>query len=266
MWQGHFVDILLSKECPGTFKQSLKSPTTFHAKEFEIAVDLHVDDSHVTGPAENMTKVFAYLETKKPFEIPTHHLGRKLVRACWCSEVIDRRRRHAGERTGQVRIVRAVDEEGEGLPSIDESKFEKQTEPGDDDPCEQPEVSRLAVCTVLYITKRRSDLHATARCLCKRLRDPKPEVIATVGQNGPIHQRNERLGDFHAEVWQGRHHRGYLDVDCACDDTDRKSASGGCRLHSHSTTTEQHALSIGESEIMSMSELLKDATLTKYNS
>ena len=59
----------------------------------------------------------------------------------------------------------------------------------------------------------------------------------------------------------------FLDGDWACDDLDRKSASGGylmfggCRLHSHSRTTEQHALSSGESEIMSMSEVLKEAKL-----
>ena len=40
---------------------------------------------------------------------------------------------------------------------------------------------------------------------------------------------------------------------------------GGCRLHSHSRTTGQHALSSGESEIMSMSEVLKEAKLMQYN-
>ena len=42
---------------------------------------------------------------------------------------------------------------------------------------------------------------------------------------------------------------------------------GGCRLHSHSRTTGQHALSSGESEIMSMSmsEVLKEAKLMQRN-
>ena len=62
-WQDHFVDILLSRECLGTFKQSLKSLAISYSSEFEIALDLHVDDGYVTGPAENMKKVFAYLET-----------------------------------------------------------------------------------------------------------------------------------------------------------------------------------------------------------
>ena len=63
----------------------------------------------------------------------------------------------------------------------------------------------------------------------------------------------------------------FLDGDWACDDLDRKSVSGGylmvggCRLHSHSRTAGQHALSSGESEIMSMSEVLNEAKLMQYN-
>ena len=60
--------------------------------------------------------------------------------------------------------------------------------------------------------------------------------------------------------------------DWACDDLDRKSVSGGyltdgggCRLHRHSRTAGQHTLSSGESEIMSMSEVLKEAKLMQYN-
>ena len=40
---------------------------------------------------------------------------------------------------------------------------------------------------------------------------------------------------------------------------------GGCRLHSRSRTTGQHALSSGESQIMSMSEVLKEAKLMQHN-
>ena len=62
-----------------------------------------------------------------------------------------------------------------------------------------------------------------------------------------------------------------LDGDSACDDIDMKTAPGryvmvgGCRLHSHSKTTGHYALSSGEREITSMSELLKEAKLTQYN-
>ena len=51
-WQDHIVDTLLSKECP----------TIIYSSEFEIALDLHVDDGFMTGPAERMMEVFAYLE------------------------------------------------------------------------------------------------------------------------------------------------------------------------------------------------------------
>ena len=57
------------------------------------------------------------------------------------------------------------------------SKLEKQTEPGDDDPCEQPEIHRSAECTILYMTKRRPELQATAIWLCKRLRDPNQKSL-----------------------------------------------------------------------------------------
>ena len=45
-WQDHFVHTLLSKECPGTFKKSLKSPTIFFSSE--IAMGQQVDDGYVT--------------------------------------------------------------------------------------------------------------------------------------------------------------------------------------------------------------------------
>ena len=61
-WQDHFIETLLSQDCPGSFKQSLKSPTIFYSSDFETALDLHVDDGYMTGPAERMMQVFAYLE------------------------------------------------------------------------------------------------------------------------------------------------------------------------------------------------------------
>ena len=61
-WQDHFIETLLSQDCPGFFKQSLKSPTIVYSSNFEAALDLHVDDGYMTGPAERMTQVFAYLE------------------------------------------------------------------------------------------------------------------------------------------------------------------------------------------------------------
>ena len=36
-WQDHFVNTLLSKECPRAFKHRLKSPIIFYSSEFEIA-------------------------------------------------------------------------------------------------------------------------------------------------------------------------------------------------------------------------------------
>ena len=61
-WQDHFIETLLSQDCPKSFKQSLKSPTIFHSNDFEAALDLYVDDGYTTRPAERMMQVFAYLE------------------------------------------------------------------------------------------------------------------------------------------------------------------------------------------------------------
>ena len=63
-WQDHFVEILLGKECPGSFLRSWKSPTIFHSKDLDITMDVHVDDGYVTGPDEGMLKLFGYLTGK----------------------------------------------------------------------------------------------------------------------------------------------------------------------------------------------------------
>ena len=151
-WQDHFVDTLLSKECAGAFKQRLKSPTIFCSREFVIASDLLGDDGYITGPAEKMMEVFADLEGEIVLKLsPIIGVG------------------HSSEHVGALRVI---DEEGTWVKKLDKyessvltmmlmkacrhrPKLEKQTEPGDDDPCEQPELCRSAVCTVPHMTKRR---------------------------------------------------------------------------------------------------------------
>ena len=86
------------------------------------------------------------------------------------------------------------------------------------------------------------------------------KVMEAIVQNCEVHQGVERLGASRislrlfsmetgfAMIWTGKSASGgYLMV-------------GGCRLHSHSRTTGQHAL-----RIMSMSEVLKEANLMQYN-
>ena len=96
-----------------------------------------------------------------------------------------------GNSLEHVGALRVIDEEGMWVRELDEHhesvlsmmgmkdcrsstspKLEKQSEPGDDEPCEHPELCRSAVCTNLYMTRRRPDVQATARWTCKRLRDP----------------------------------------------------------------------------------------------
>ena len=149
-------------------------------------------------------------------------------------------------------------------------KLEKQTEPGDDDPCEHPELYRSAVCTILYMTKRRPDLQATTRWMCKRLRNPNQKSWRQLVKTVRYIKGSRDLATFMPKAGKSDIIEAFLDGDWAFDDLDKKSASGGylmvggCRLHSHSRTTGQHALSSGESEIMSMSEVLKEAKLMLY--
>ena len=195
-----------------------------------------------------------------------------------------------GDSFEHVGALRVIDKEGMWVKELDKyetsvltmmqmkdcrpstsPKLEKQTEPGDDDPCEHPELYRSAVCTILYMTKRRPDLQATTRWMCKRLRNPNQKSWRQLVKTVRYIKGSRDLATFMPKAGKPDIIEAFLDGDWACDDLDRKSASGGylvvggCRLHSHSRTTGQHALSSGESEIMSMSEVLKEAKLMQYN-
>ena len=122
--------------------------------------------------------------------------------------------------------------------------LEKQTEPGDDDPCEHRELCRSTVCTILYMTKRRPDLQATTRWMCKRLRNPNQkswrQLVKTVTSKG-----SRDLATFMPKASKPDIIEAFLDGDWASDDLDRKSASGGylmvggCRLQDDWTTRAQ---------------------------
>ena len=103
--------------------------------------------------------------------------------------------------------------------------------------------------------------------MCKRLRNPNKKSWRPLVKTVRHIKGSRDLATFMPKAGKRDIIEAFLDGDRACDDLDRKSASGGylmvggCRLHSDSRTTEQHALSSGESEIMSMSEVLKEAKL-----
>ena len=150
-------------------------------------------------------------------------------------------------------------------------KLDKATEVGDADPCDQPELYRKAVCTLLYPARRRPDLQAVTRWKCKRLKNPDRKSWRQLVKTVRYVKGTLDLATFMPKDGAMDKIDGYLDGDWGCDDFDRKSVSGGylvvggCRMHSHSRTTSQHALSSGESEIMAMSELLKEAKQLQYN-
>ena len=106
--------------------------------------------------------------------------------------------------------------------------------------------------------------------MCKRLKDPNQKSWRQLVEMVRYINGTKDLATFMPRSGKADSIEAYLDGDWACDDVDKKSASGGylmaggCRLHNHSSTG-QHALSSGENEIMSMSELLKEAKLTQSN-
>ena len=105
-------------------------------------------------------------------------------------------------------------------------KLEKQTEPGDDDPCEHPELYRSAVCTILYMTKRRPDLQATTRWMCKRLRNPNQKSLRQLVKT-VRYIKGREICNVHAESSSRISLRLSSMGPVACDDLDGKSASGG---------------------------------------
>ena len=159
-WQDHFIETLLSQDCPGSLSSRvLKSPTIFYSSDFEAALDLHVDDGYMTGPAG----------VGDSFE----HVGALRVtdnEGMWVKE-LDK------YETPLLTMMQMKDCRPSTSP-----KLEKQTEPGDDDPCEHPELYRSAVCTILYMTKRGPNLQATTRWMCKRLRNPNKKSWRAIGQ------------------------------------------------------------------------------------
>ena len=95
-------------------------------------------------------------------------------------------------------------------------KLEKQTEPGDDDPCEHPELYKSAVCTILHMTKRRPDLQ-----------NPNKESWRQVVNTVRYIKGSRDLAAFTRKASKRDIIEAFLDGDWACDDLDRKSASGG---------------------------------------
>ena len=107
--------------------------------------------------------------------------------------------------------------------------------------------------------------------MCKRLRDSNQKSWRQLVKTVRYIKGSRDLATFMPRAGKPDTIEGFHDGDWACEDLDRKSASGGylmvggCRTHSHIRTTGQHAIISGESEVMSMSEVLKDAKLMQYN-
>jgi hypothetical protein len=115
------------------------------------------------------------------------------------------------------------------------------------------------------------EIQSTVRWLCKRLKNPDMKSWRQLVKLTRYMKGSRGLSTFFPAQGEVTHIAGFLDGDWACDEIDRKSVSGGlamvagCRMHNHSRSTGDHALSSGESEIMAASEMLKECLLLQYN-
>ena len=149
-------------------------------------------------------------------------------------------------------------------------KLDKQHMDGDEEDLKDPGVYRSTMCALLYLAQRRPDTQSTVRWLRRRLMKPNVQSDRQLRKLLRYLKGAKDLATFFPVVHDNMVIEGFVDCDWGCDDLDRKSVSGGvdmvggCRIHCHSRTTQSHALSSGESEIMSLSELLKDCLYIQF--
>ena len=55
--------------CPGGFVQNPMAPSMYFSKEFDVLMDLHVDDGYFAGPKEKLTILFDYLTQKMVIKV-----------------------------------------------------------------------------------------------------------------------------------------------------------------------------------------------------
>ena len=121
-WQDQFIETLLVARLPKIFQtESEVSRRFLYSSDFEAALDLHVDDGCMTGPAERMMQVFAYLEGVIVLKLSPiigvgdsfEHVGALRVidkEGMWVKEL---------DKYGDLCVD---DDADEGLSSIDESQ------------------------------------------------------------------------------------------------------------------------------------------------
>ena len=139
------------------------------------------------------------------------------------------------------------------------------TEQGDGELCKELELYMKAVGSLLCPARSKNISTIRSALDVQALEESRLQELAAVGQQGTLLQGSTYLATFMPRSCALDNIDGYFDDDWSCDDFDRKSfsggnlLSGGCRLHSHSRKTNQHALSSGESEMKVMSDFLKEA-------
>ena len=250
--------------------QNKKSPSLYKSKSLKVLLDLHVDDGYASGPEESLEKVFSYLATVLVIKVSP------LVKSGMAFDHVGTTRYRTDEgmwiQTHEKYVTKVLEMMSMSTCNASTSpKLDKATMDDDEVPCEKPALFRTAVCTLLYASKRKPEIQSTVRWLCKRLKAPDQKAWRQLVKLCRYMKGSQGLATFFPRHGEASHIVAYLDGDWACDELDRKSVAGGCimvggcRMHSHSRGLIDHALSSGESEIMSASEMLKECLLLQYN-
>ena len=106
-------------------------------------------------------------------------------------------------------------------------------------------------CAQLYPACRRPDLQSVVRWMCKRLKNPDRRSRRQLVKTVRYVQGSTEVEKFMSRDGALDKIEGYFDGSWRIVDFDRTSVSGGhllaggCRLHSDSRTTNQHAFSSG---------------------
>ena len=269
-WQEHFCSVLTSSECPGRFAQNPKAPPMYFSRSLDILIDLHVDDGYVAGPKEKQEELYRFLEKHVAIKVSPlveagvgfDHVGATRMRTesgMWIKP-FDKYTERALDLMGMVSCNTS------SCPKLDKQHLE-----GDENDLEESSVYRSAVCTLLYLAQRRPEMQSnTVRWLCKRLTKPNLQSDRQLKKLLRYLKCSADLATLFPTASEDMVIKGFVDGDWGCDDLDRKSVSGivvmvgGCRIHCHSRTTPSHALSSGECEVMSMSELLNDCLYIQF--
>ena len=139
--------------------QSVKTPTTVNIKLLDIDFDVHVDDGYASFlPGENETVTFGYFEKGLVFDL--RRMRKKEGDGQWLF----------GCTLSETRFETVLDMMGvQNCKPSTSPTLDKMNRVMMDNCDKNLSCQSKAVCTQLYLLRRRPDLHSVDRWMCKRL-------------------------------------------------------------------------------------------------